>query len=130
LYSKYSSSQNYYYTKDINEILTNERKPNVIDFKDLKFLDEREEYLKRYYKIFEYSHKLKMLAEYYKFHKDIPRLFFLPLTKVNSDINIINSIFIIKYKNISILTIFIIKIINRYHDKKRRIDYIRITKML
>lgn len=43
-----------------------------------------------------------MLTEYYKFHKDIPRLFMLPTTHT----------------------------LNKYHDKKRRLDYIRITKML
>ncbi len=43
-----------------------------------------------------------MLCEYYKFHKDIPRLFMLP----------------------SITTL------NKYHDKKRRIEYVRITKLL
>jgi len=46
--------------------------------------------------------KIKMLAEYYKYHEDIPRLFMVPTTNT----------------------------LNRYHDKKRRLDYLRITKML
>ena len=41
LYLKYSSSQNYYYIKEINEILTNTRTISVINFKDVKCLDER-----------------------------------------------------------------------------------------
>lgn len=45
---------------------------------------------------------MKMLTEYYKFHKDIPRMFMLPTT----------------YS------------VNKYHDKKRRIEYAKITKML
>lgn len=40
--------------------------------------------------------------EYYKYHTDIARLFMLPVTKV----------------------------VNKFHDKKRRHEYIRITKML
>ena len=43
-----------------------------------------------------------MLTEYYKFHRDIPRLFMLPTTKT----------------------------MNKYHDKKRRVEYQRITRML
>ncbi len=54
LYQKYSSSQNYYYTRDINEILTNQRTKSVISFKDVLTLDEDEEYLKRFYKKSEY----------------------------------------------------------------------------
>ncbi len=43
-----------------------------------------------------------MLTEYYKFHKDIPRLFMQTISTV----------------------------MNKYHDKKRRIEYVKITKML
>lgn len=82
--------------------MTGGRTSAVIKFKDLLHLDEEDEYLKRGYKISEYDGKMKMLTEYYKFHKDIPRLFMLPTTHT----------------------------LNKYHDKKRRLDYIRITKML
>jgi len=43
-----------------------------------------------------------MLTEYYKYHKDIPRLFMLPTTNI----------------------------VNKYHDNKRRIEYIRITRLI
>lgn len=43
-----------------------------------------------------------MLTEYYKYHKDICRLFMLPITQT----------------------------LNKFHDKKRRIEYIRITKLI
>ena len=43
-----------------------------------------------------------MLTEYYKFHRDIARLFMLPQTKT----------------------------LNKFHDKKRHIEYLKITKML
>ena len=102
LYLKYSSSQNYYYAKTINEILTNAKTPNTISFKDYRMLGEEEEQLRRFYRKSEHRAKLSMLSEYYKYHKDIPRMFMLPIT-----INL-----------------------NIFHDEKRRLDYARITKML
>lgn len=103
LYSKFSSSQNYYYTRDINDILASNRTKNVINYKDIQtFIDSEEEYLKRYYKISEHQFKMNMLSEYYKFHKDIARLFMSPICDS----------------------------LNKYHDKRRRIDYFRIKKLL
>ena len=78
LYSKYASSQNYYYTKDINEILANAKSEVVIIHKDFIVYDEEEEYLKRHYRMNEYDYKIKMLTEYYKFHRDIARIFMIP----------------------------------------------------
>ena len=102
LYSKYSSSQNYYYTKDINDMLAQARTISVIIYKDYITLDEEEEYLKRYYKRDEWKNKINILTEYYKYHKDIARLFMMPSTNV----------------------------LNKYHDKNRRLEYIRVTKIL
>ena len=102
LYSKYASSQNYYYTKDLNEIIANAKSSVVIIYKDNVTYDEEEEYLKRFYRINEYDYKIKMLSEYYKFHRDIARIFMLPTSLI----------------------------LNKYHDRKRRLEYIRITKML
>jgi len=101
LYSKYSFSQNYFYTKDINEVFCDARTTFVTLYKDNLHFDEEEEYLKRYYCFSEYDLKIKTLTEYYKFHNDIARLFMLPTTNV----------------------------LNRYHDNKRRLEYMRITKM-
>ena len=86
----------------MNEILTSSRTKAVILFKDLIHLDEEDEYLKRYYKYSEYPHKIKLLTEYYKYHNDIPRMFMLPETNV----------------------------LNNFHDKKRRIEYYRIAKLI
>ena len=102
LYFKYSSSQNYFYTKNINDILATESTSLVIKFKDLEVFDEQEEYLKRFYGIDEYSFKIKALNEYYKYHKDVSRIF---------------------VKNIC-------DTMNRFHDKKRRFEYKRIKKEL
>ena len=98
LYCKYCSSQNYFYSKNINDILSTESTAIVVKYKDLEVLDESEEYLKRFYKMEEYNFKNKALNEYYKYHKDVPRIFI----KLISDI------------------------MNRFHDKKRRFEYKRI----
>lgn len=70
----------------------------MINFRDLECLDEEEEFLKRIYLRDQLPKKMVDLTEYYKYHKDIPRLFML---------NIGNTM-------------------NRYHDKRRRIEYQRI----
>ena len=102
LYTKYSSSQNYYYTKDINDVMSDARTPAVIKFKDFSTLDEEDEFLKRYYKLNEYDYKIGLLVEYYKYHKDIARMFMLPTTES----------------------------LNSYHDRKRKMNFIKITSML
>lgn len=102
LYNKYSSSQNYYYTKDINNILGGNKTPAVMVFTDLLCFYEDDQLLKRLYKSDEYPQKIALLSEYYKYHEDVPRVFMMPVAKV----------------------------VHNYYDKKRRINYIRITKML
>ena len=45
LYLKYSSSQNYYYTKEINEFMEeSNQKPKIVKFKDQVQFEEQEEY--------------------------------------------------------------------------------------
>ena len=102
LYNSYSSSQNYYYTRDINDILSNALTNNVIYYRDLVAFDEVDEYLKRFYLKKELPNKIYLLSEYYKFHRDIPRLFMFPAANT----------------------------ISRYHDKKRSLEYARITRMM
>ena len=102
LYKKFSSSQNYYYTRDINDLLSNIQSSSVISLKDYQTYDEEDEFLKRYYKREDHNLKFEMLGDYYKFHFDIPRIFIYPL----------------------------IDIVKKFHENKRRIDYLRITKML
>jgi hypothetical protein len=102
LYEKYSSSQNYYYTKDVNDICHDKITTNSILFKDILCMLDMDEFLKRYYRYDEYGMKIKLLIEYYKFHQDIPRLFMSPSSHT----------------------------MNKYHDKKRKMEYNRITKYL
>ena len=49
-------------------------------YKDWKIYDEEIEYLKRFYNLAEQAVKVEYLAEYYKYHNCIPRLFMLPTT--------------------------------------------------
>ena len=68
LYDKYSATQVYYYTNDINDILNHERTSAVEHFKDMLIYDDVDEFLKRFYKKSEYNDKIKLLSEYYKYH--------------------------------------------------------------
>jgi len=54
------------------------------------------------YNLYEYREKLPLLIEYYKFHNEIPRMFMMPISEM----------------------------LNKFHDKKRRIEYYRVKKML
>lgn len=45
LYLKYASSQNYYYTKDLNDFLDDAHKNSVINFKDQVLYEEKNEYM-------------------------------------------------------------------------------------
>lgn len=102
LYQKFAQSQNYYYTRDLNDLLGGARTKYSIEFRDWLVYDEEEEYLKRIYAHSEYPVKIKLLTEYYKFHSDIPRLFMHPLCNN----------------------------INTMHDKKRRLEFFRIAKVI
>ncbi|CAD8050666.1 unnamed protein product [Paramecium sonneborni] len=101
LYIKYSASQNYYYQKDINIILLQQRSKQYTAYKEWTFYDTNE-CLKRFYSLPDTKQKTIVLTEYYKFHRDIPRLFMLPIATT----------------------------LSKYHDKRRRIEYIRISRML
>ena len=102
LYNRYSSSQNYYYTKTVNNILTNTNNPKVIKYNDhLDFAENRSNFLKIYQNP-EITQKILYLTEYYKFHNDLPRNFMMPVSSV----------------------------LHHYYDKKRKINFIKIKKLL
>ena len=102
LYEKYSSSHDYYYSNFVNGILNDQLTPGVIEWQDIITMIDIDEYLKRFYELSEYDYKIELLSEYYKFHKDIPRLFLVRVAKI----------------------------MNKYHDKKRKLDYFQIKKLL
>lgn len=102
LYHKYSSSQNFYYTKEVGSILADSRARSNIVFNDMLTIVKCEEFLRKAYDSETIRSKLRLLAEYYKYHEDVPRLFMTNLTHT----------------------------IHNYYDKKRRINYLRITNQL
>ena len=102
LYNRYSSSQNYYYSKIINNIITFQNKPKVINYNDIVLYDKSENLLIKLYNKIEYKKKILYLIEYYKFHNDLPRNFMLPVSIV----------------------------LHHYYDKKRKINFIKIKKLL
>ncbi|CAD8212570.1 unnamed protein product [Paramecium octaurelia] len=102
LLQKYCQSQNYYYTRDVNEILGDASSKAVVRYKDWVGYDDDDEYLKRYYYGDEYPQKIQLLTEYYKFHTDIARIFMEPIATV----------------------------LNKYYDKKRKYEYYRIAHLI
>ncbi|KAM3128073.1 hypothetical protein pb186bvf_019836 [Paramecium bursaria] len=102
LISKYSQSSDYYYQKGLSEFYNNSRKPKVILFQFQIAFNDITECLRRTYQKAESFEKLGLLTEYYKYHNEIPRLFMPNLSEV----------------------------MNNYHDKKRRIEYYKIVKII
>ena len=99
LYKHYSSSQNYYYLKDVNAILGDHRtKTNILHHSLVDQINSCGA-LKRLYKLKEYKGKLAKLVDYYKYHKEIPRMFSEAIYDLFFD----------------------------YHDRKRKCEYILIT---
>jgi hypothetical protein len=66
LFVKYAASQNYFYSKEVGDILRKLRNKQAIRFKDLKCYDEEEEYLRRVYTHVESLEKLKNSGDYYR----------------------------------------------------------------
>ncbi|CAK61675.1 unnamed protein product (macronuclear) [Paramecium tetraurelia] len=102
LFLRYCQSQNYYYIRDVNEILADASSKAVIRYKDWHGYDDDDEYLKRYYYTDEYPQKVHLLTEYYKFHTDIARLYMEPIATL----------------------------LNKYFDKKRKYEYYRIAHLI
>ena len=82
LYSKYCSSQNYYYTKDINWFLHRKFNAETIKLQNEVCYYDAREYLKRTYQAREIGPKIENLTKYYKFHKDYAKMFMHPYGKV------------------------------------------------
>ncbi|CAD8179471.1 unnamed protein product [Paramecium pentaurelia] len=102
LEKKYAHSQSYYYSKTLNDFVSSARTPDVIGFYQVMAYREDSEYLKRFYCLSELFQKLRLFTEYYKYHNEIPR-FFMP---------------------------YLCEIMSNYHDKRRRIEYYRIKRII
>lgn len=86
----------------MNDFLDGVPKPSIIQFNDLVTYEESYEYFTEVYNFSDCFEKFPLLVEYYKFHNEIPRIFMKPVCNV----------------------------VNKYHDKKRRMEYYRVKKML
>ena len=75
LFRRYCSSLNYFYTKDVNKIITKTKSAAYIKFKENILLDNQEEYLLRLYLFPEYEPKFTNLWKYHQFNIDQIRLF-------------------------------------------------------
>ncbi|CAD8049410.1 unnamed protein product [Paramecium sonneborni] len=75
LYCKYAQSQNFYFQRDINDILENKRTKSRMRHYDINLYDLENEYLRRFYKSSESDTRIQSLLEYYKYHINIPRNF-------------------------------------------------------
>ncbi len=102
LYKKYSSSQNYYYIKDVNDILSDARTQAVIHYKQLMDLDTESEQVRKFVDDDNYIRKMRGLVDYYRFHKEIPRIFAKHVYDMYFD----------------------------HHDRKRKVEYVTITRNL
>lgn len=102
LYSKYSSSQNYHYLKDINDILLHERTSSTLAYKQSLDLLNQSENLDTFFDLEEYTPQMEDIVEYYKYHNEIPRYFGKDIYQIYFD----------------------------HYDKKRKLNYRRITRKM
>jgi hypothetical protein len=102
LYSKYSSSQNYYYIKEVNEILSDSRCVELVRFRQLTDFCQSKEFLQEYLNREQSDIMIRNLTDYYRYHREIPRMF-------------AKSVYDLYFE---------------HHDLKRRVEYVIITKQL
>ena len=82
LYHKYTSSQDYFYTKDINNIISKKHKAVYIKYLDYMIYDESVEHFKRCYKKKDAMPIMKEIQEFYTKFKDYPRNFNMPFYRI------------------------------------------------
>ena len=75
LYHKYSSSQDYHFSSKIDRLMSAARTRLSVQYIDTMAYIEYYEYMKREYRYEEYEGKIVSLSEYYKYHRDVPRVF-------------------------------------------------------
>ena len=102
MYKKYSSSQNYYYIRDINDIIGETRTQAVILYKQTMDFQTEGEQIKKYVDSQSYPRKMRGLVDYYRYHKEIPRVFAKSVYDLYFD----------------------------HHDRKRKVEYVIITRNL
>ena len=75
LYHKYTSSQDYFYTRDINSLLLKKKKPFCIKFYDEQIFDECKERLKGYFRKKDAASLMIEIKNFYSKFQSFPRNF-------------------------------------------------------
>lgn len=82
LYNKYTSSIDYYYTKDINALLFKKRKAFCIKYFDDLVYDTPKEYLKKSFSLRESRVHMEDIKNFYTKFRDFPRFFEMPFFQI------------------------------------------------
>ena len=82
LYNKYTSSLDYYYTKDINSVILKKKKPFTIRFRDDQIFFDEQEYLKKFNRKKESRLHMVDIKNFYTRFKDYPRCFDAQLYRI------------------------------------------------
>lgn len=83
----------------MNQIIEKVRSISLLDYQNLVHYLEDKTQVTKFINSDKQDYHLRRVAEYYKYHDDVPRIFMMPIAKV----------------------------IHKYYDKTRRIKYIMIT---
>lgn len=75
LYARHSSSVNFYYTKDLNKLLREEKYREGHKLKEIQMIDENNEYLTCYYRLSDFPGMMANQWRYHQFNIDQPRFF-------------------------------------------------------
>ena len=102
LFYRYLTNFNLYYVYPIEDFVEEEITVQTCKFKEKMCDNYEEELLKREYRLEQFGGKIEMLSEYYKFHRDVPKLF---------ELNVF-------------------KILGKYYDRLRHYDYKKIKMVL
>jgi hypothetical protein len=74
LYHKYLDAQSVNDLCHVERILDDSICAEAVSYKEMVLADEEEEFMRRFYNLEEYEYKNKAIVEYYKFHKDYPKI--------------------------------------------------------
>ena len=82
LFGRHSNSLNFYYTKDLNKIITETHSPALVKFQEFVLSDKREECLTEFYRVTDLKQNMDAQWRYHQFNIDQPRVFIKGLSNV------------------------------------------------
>ena len=75
LYGRHSNSLNFYYTRELNKILSDTPSPALVKSQEFQMFDKKEECFADFYRIDDYKQNMEAQWRYHQFNIDQPRLF-------------------------------------------------------